>query len=266
MNKKLLKAAALLLAAGAIFVATGCGGDAKSSQSAQKKKLTVAVEASYAPFEYKDESGHIIGFDVDLMKAIAEKMNADTEFQNMPFDNIFPAVGEKKVNLGISAIGATEKRQKYVAFSDPYYSLGSYVIVVRPGTSGIHSAEDLAGKVVAAEKGTTNEDKAKTLNPAKLVLPDYYEDVFKAVEKGEAEAAIVDEPGALYYMSHQGADKLTTAGTIKTDEQFVIIMAKDDAAMMKEVNGALKQIMSDGTYDKLAQKWFFNKAADEGKK
>lgn len=266
MNKKVWRVAALLLAAGAIFVATGCGGNAASSQSAAQKKITVAVEASYAPFEYKDEKGKIIGFDVDLMKAIADEMKAEPEFTNMPFDTIFPSVGEKKINLGISAIGATEKRAQYVAFSDPYYSLGSYVIIVRPGTKGIHGAEDLAGKVVAAEKGTTNEDKAKSLNPSKLVTPDYYEDVFKAVENGDAEAAIVDEPGAQYYMSHQGASKLTTAGTITTDEQFVIIMAKDDKAMQAEVNKALKKIMSDGTYDKLAQKWFFNKAADEGKK
>ena len=265
MNKKVWKAAALLLAGSAILISAGCGGNAASSQSSGKKKITVAVEASYAPFEYKDEKGHIIGFDVDLMKAVAEKMNAEPEFNNMPFDQIFPAVGEKKMNLGISAIGATEKRAQYVAFSDPYYSLGSYVIVVRPGQD-IHGAADLEGKAVAAQKGTTNEDKAKSLKAGKLVLPDYYEDVFKAVENGEAEAAIVDEPGAQYYMSHQGAGKLTTAGTIPTDEQFVIIMAKEDKAMQKEVNEALKKIMSDGTYDKLAQKWFFNKAADEGKK
>lgn len=266
MNKNAMKSAAFALAASAIFFSTGCGGEAGSSAAAPKKKISVAVEASYAPFEYKDENGLIVGFDVDLMKAVAQKMDAEAEFNNLPFEQIFHFVGDKKIQLGISAIGATEGRKKHVSFSDPYYSLGSYVIVVRPGTEGIHGPEDLKGKIVAAERGTTNEMKAKELSPARTVMPDYYKDVFKAVEEGEADAAIVDEPGAQYYLEHGGRGKLTTAGTIPTGEQFVIIMAKDDKAMEQEVNAALKKVMEDGTYDKLSQKWFFKKAADESKK
>ena len=108
--------------------------------------------------------------------------------------------------------------------------------------------------------------KAKELSPARTVLPDYYKNVFKVVEDGEADAAIVDEPGAKYYLEHEGRGKLTTAGTISTGEQFVIIMAKDDKAMQQEVNAALKKVMEDGTYDKISKKWFFEKAADESKK
>ncbi len=263
MYKKLMKTVAFTLAAGAVLFVAGCGDNNVASSSSTQKKLSVAVEASYAPFEYKDEHQHIIGFDVDLMKAVAEKMNAEAEFHNMPFDDIFPAVGEKKINLGISAIGKTERRSQYVSFSDPYYSLGAYVIVVRPG-SDIHGVEDLKGKVVVVEKGTTNEDKAQTVGAAKIVTSDAYEVVFRTVEKGQADAAIVDEPGAKYYLEHQNT-QLALAGTIPTDEQFVIIMAKDDKKMQQDVNAALKQVMDDGTYDKLSQKWFFNKAQDEKK-
>lgn len=266
MNKNVMKSAAFVLAASAIFFSTGCGGEAGNSTATPKKKLSVAVEASYAPFEYKDEDGHIIGFDVDLMKAVAQKMDAEAEFNNLPFEQIFHFVGDKKIQLGISAIGATEERKKHVSFSDPYYSLGSYVIVVRPGTEGIHGPNDLEGKIVAAERGSTNEVKAKELSPARTVLPDYYKNVFKVVEDGEADAAIVDEPGAKYYLEHEGRGKLTTAGTIPTGEQFVIIMEKDDKAMQQEVNAALKKVMEDGTYDKISKKWFFEKAADEAKK
>lgn len=85
MNKNVMKSAAFVLAASAIFFSTGCGGEAGSSTATPKKKLSVAVEASYAPFEYKDEDGHIIGFDVDLMKAVAQKMDAEAEFNNLPF-------------------------------------------------------------------------------------------------------------------------------------------------------------------------------------
>ena len=86
MNKNVMKSAAFVLAASAIFFSTGCGGEAGSSMATPKKKLSVAVEASYAPFEYKDEDGHIIGFDVDLMKAVAQKMDAEAEFNNLPFE------------------------------------------------------------------------------------------------------------------------------------------------------------------------------------
>lgn len=259
--KYAVKVAALAVAMGAMFVMTGCGGNGQES-SAAKQKLTVAVEASYAPFEYKDADNHMVGFDMDLMKAIAKEMNAEPEFHDMAFDEIFPAVGEKKMDLGISAIGVTEKRSQYVAFSDPYYSLGAYVILTKQGSS-IHSAEDLKGKVVAVEKGSTNEDSAKKLSPSKLVTTDTYADVFQAVEKGEAEAAIVDEPGASYYLDHHADSRLTMAGTIPTSEQFVIIMAKENKDMQKKVNDALKKVIQVGTYDKLSQKWFFNKAKAE---
>ena len=260
MSKKLMKTMTLAVAASAVVLAAGCG-DRSAQSSTGKQKITVAVEASYAPFEYKDEHQHIIGFDVDLMKAVAEKMNAEPEFHNMPFDDIFPAVGEKKINLGISAIGKTERRSQYVSFSDPYYSLGSYVIITRP-SSDIHGVEDLKGKKVVVEKGTTNEDKAQTVGASKIVTSDSYEVVFRTVEKGQADAAIVDEPGAKYYLEHKGG-QLIMAGNIPTDEQFVIIMAKDDKKMQQKVNAALKQVMDDGTYDKLSQKWFFHKAKEE---
>ena len=103
MNKNVVKSAAFVLAASAIFFSTGCGGEAGSSMATPKKKLSVAVEASYAPFEYKDEDGHIIGFDVDLMKAVAQKMDAEAEFNNLPFEQVFHFVGDKKIQLGISA-------------------------------------------------------------------------------------------------------------------------------------------------------------------
>lgn len=99
MNKNAMKSAAFALAASAIFFSTGCGGEAGSSAAAPKKKISVAVEASYAPFEYKDENGLIVGFDVDLMKAVAQKMDAEAEFNNLPFEQIFHFVGDKKSSL-----------------------------------------------------------------------------------------------------------------------------------------------------------------------
>lgn len=261
MNRNWIKGILVAAALGALAISAGCGGQAESS-TATKPKITVAVEASYAPFEYKDEHNHLVGFDIDLMKAIAEEMKAEPEFHDMTFDDIFPAVGEKKMDLGISAIGVTEKRSQYVAFSDPYYSLGAYVILTRQG-SGIHGEADLQGKVLAVEKGSTNEDQAKKLSPSKLVSTDTYEAVFQAVEKGEAEAAIVDEPGAAYYLEHNTDSKLAMAGAIPTSEQFVIIMAKENKDMQKKVNDALQKVIQNGTYDKLSQKWFFNKAQAE---
>lgn len=100
MNKNVMKSAAFVLAASAIFFSTGCGGEAGSSTATPKKKLSVAVEASYAPFEYKDEDGHIIGFDVDLMKAVAQKMDAEAEFNNLPFEQIFTSSVIRRFSWG----------------------------------------------------------------------------------------------------------------------------------------------------------------------
>ena len=261
MNKTVRNGMALVILAGALALAAGCGGQGSSSQAAaskQGKVLKVATEAAYPPFRYKNEDKRLVGFEVDLAKAVADKMGAQVEFTDMPFDQLLSAVEQKKVDMAISAITVTEERKEQVAFSDPYYKLSGYSVVVPKGGSGIRSENDLKGKVVAAKRGSTSETRLKEYEPSKILSMDHYADVFKAVESGQAQAGVTGDQAAIYDLEHGGSDKLTIVGTIPTEDNFAIAMAKDDNKLKEEVNRSLQEIMNDGTYDALANKWFFD--------
>lgn len=261
MVKGLRNGMALVMMAGTLVLAAGCGGQEPSGQTAvskQGKVLKVATEAAYPPFRYKNEDKRIVGFEVDLAKAVADRMGAQVEFTDLPFDQLLKAVEEKKADMAISAITVTDERKKQVAFSDPYYKLSGYSVVVPKENSSIRNEKDLKGKVVAAKRASTSEARLKDYEPSKILSMDHYADVFRAVESGQAQAGITGDQAAVYDLEHGGSDKLTIAGTIPTEDNFAIAMAKDNNKLREEVNTALQEIMNDGTYDSIASKWFFD--------
>ena len=204
-----------------------------------------------------------MGFEVDLTKAVAEKMGAQVEFTDMPFDQLLTAVEQKKVDMAVGAITVTEERKQKESFSDPYYKLSGYSVVVPRSGSGIRSEDDLEGKVVAAKRGSTSEDRLKDYKPAKILSTEHYADVFKAVESGQAQAGVTGDQAAIYDLQHGGSEKLTIVGTIPTEDNFAIAVARDNNKLTEEINKALQEIISDGTYDSLTNKWFFDHAVSQ---
>lgn len=266
MNKNWKMALLLLAAAGSLTIA-GCGEAPKkeASQSVPAGRvLTVATEGDYAPLSFKDEHGHAVGFELDLAKAVAKEMNADIKVETMHFGEIISAVKNKKVDMGISAITIRDERKEHVTFSDPYYKMSGYSIIVKKD-SGLRGEGAIKGKTVATLQGSTSEAKVKELGPAKIKSMGDYNRVFDAVEKGEADAGITDEPASIYGLKAGRSSKLTIVGLIPAEDNFGIAVSKDNQKLADEVNQALKKIMSDGTYDALSQKWFFEDKAVEKK-
>lgn len=272
MKKHVKKGLLLLALAGALGLAAGCGGSAGKSapassaakSAASEKVLKVATEPYYPPFRYWDESSknQMIGFEIDLMKAVAKEMGARVEWKDMNFDQLISAVSKKDVDMAIGAITITDKRKEQVAFSDPYYKMSNYLIVVPKG-SRIKNENDLKGRIVAAKKGSTSEARVKLLEPKGVVSLDHYEDVFQTVTFGATEAAVANEQAAMDYLRHGGSEKLTVGGSIPTENNFGIALAKDNEKMKGDVNKALKKIMTDGTYENLANKWFSERVGEK---
>lgn len=241
-NWKKMAAAAIL--AGAVVMIQGCGGNGEEAKSMEKGRVwKAATEAAYPPFRYVDENRNLVGFEVDLLKEIGRRTGATIEFRDMPFDRLLDAVAGKQVDMAIGAITVTKEREELVAFSDSYYRLSGYSLLVKKGNPPVRNEEELAGKVVAAKRGSTSEARAKAQNPKEIISMDHYEDIFKALEAGKADVGITGDQAALYELEHGGSSRLSLSGTIPTEDNFAIALSKDNPQLKKEINEALKSMM-----------------------
>ena len=144
--KKIMLTGMAVLAMGALVA--GCGSDSNSGQAVNGKQvIKVGTNATFVPFEFKDESSQdLTGFDIDMVKAIAKKMNADVQFKNVAFDALIPSLGNKDIDMAASGMTITKARSEKVLFTAPYYESGIAVVV--KGNSPINTLEDLQGKPV----------------------------------------------------------------------------------------------------------------------
>ena len=258
-----VKAVSVISALGIMGLAAGCGstGGAKPASSAApaassaKKELKVACIATYPPFVYKDTKGDIIGFDVDITKAVAKELGASVVYESMPFNEMVPALVANKADIAVAEVDMTQDRADKVDFSNIYYSKENVSILSRKEDNEIKGPEDLKGKKVAVEKGTVYVETAKQYG-AEVKEYDYHDQLIKAVENNEADALILDKPVARFYLSHGAGDKLKQAGIINGSGGFVMMISKKDEGLQKQVNDALDKLMKNGEYDKIYDRWF----------
>lgn len=225
----------------------GCG------ESKPANTLRVGTEAAYAPFEYQ-EGGQIKGFDIDLMTAIAREMGRPVEFHNAEFQGLVPGLKTDKFDIVVSCVTITEERRKEVDFSDPYYDAGQ-IVAVRAEEQSIKSKDDLKGKKVGAQANTTGLAQAKVFAGEGNTVKEY-EDVnmaFQDLLNGQIDAVVNDEPVSRRLVAKQKGFKLV--GEIFTKEQYGIVVQKGNAALLAEINKALKKIRDSGELEKLKEKW-----------
>jgi ABC-type amino acid transport substrate-binding protein len=247
----------LALAVGAIAIfAAGCGSSDDSTSgggtTSGGEALTVGSDIPYPPFE-QGKAGNYTGFDIELIDAIGEKIGRTPEFQDTSFETIFRDVAQGKFEAVISAATITEEREKAVAFSDPYY-LSEQAILVEEG-SDIESLEDLSGKTIGAQQGTTGLELAKEKSDAGEIRP-FPEgpDAVNGLKSGTIEAAIIDAPVAQNAVEKAGGVEI--AEKVPTEESYGIAVAKDNTGLLDEINQGLQEVIDDGTYTTIYEKWF----------
>ena len=249
---------AVFLLAITSLVVVGCGssddttGSTSGSGGSGGEPLTVGSDIPYPPFE-QGKSGDYTGFDIELMEAIGEKIGRSPEFQDTSFETIFRDVQQGKFEAVISAATITEEREKEVAFSDPYY-LSEQAILVKEG-SDVGGIEDLEGMTVGAQQGTTGLELGKEKANAGELRP-YPEgpDAINALKAGTVEAVIIDAPVAQNAVEEEGGVEISEK--VPTEETYGIALAKDNTELLKEVNEGLAEVISDGTYKTIYEKWF----------
>lgn len=215
----------------------------------------MATDTAFVPFEFKQE-GKYVGFDIDLWDAIARQLNIDYTLKPMDFSGIIPALQTRNVDVAMAGITITEQRKKALAFSDGYYKSGLQVMV-QADNDQIKSIDDLDDKVVAVKSGTGSVDYAKQHIKTKALrqFPNI-DNAYMELGTGRADAVLHDTPNILYFIHTAGKGQFKAVGSSLEAQEYGIAFSKGSDELREKVNGALKTLRENGTYDTLYKKWF----------
>lgn len=225
------------------------------SSTAADKKLVVATDTAFVPFEFK-QGDKYVGFDVDLWDAIAKELKLDYTLKPMDFSGIIPALQTRNVDLALAGITITEERKKAIEFSDGYYKSGLQVMV-RNNENDIKGISDLNGKVVAVKSGTGSVEYAKANIKSKDLrqFPNI-DSAYMELGTNRADAVLHDTPNILYFIHTAGKGRFKAVGDSIEAQQYGIAFPKGSDDLREKVNGALKTLKENGTYNTLYKKWF----------
>ncbi len=230
----------------------GCGGAASPS------KIKIGTDATFPPFELVDEqTKQLTGFDVELMKAVAQKAGLDVDFVNVGFDPLLAGVAQCQYDGAIAAVTITDERKQQMAFSNPYFEAGQ-VVVVKKDNDTIKTKDDLAGKTAGSQIGTTGAIEIGKVPNAKLKTYDSFDLAFQDLINGQIDAVVADNPLALGYVG-KNADKIKVTGPVFTSENYGIAVCNKKADLVAKLNQGIDAVKADGTLDKLVQKWIVAK-------
>ncbi|MCL6631479.1 MAG: basic amino acid ABC transporter substrate-binding protein [Alicyclobacillus herbarius] len=245
--------AALALA----LVLAGCGTQNQNNSSTTSGKgqgeqsIVIASNATYPPFEYA-ENGKIVGFDIDMIKEIAQAEHLKVQIKSVSFDGIIPALQAGSVDAAVAGMTIKKDRLQNVNFSNAYYRSG--VSILTKKNSPIHSLQDLKGHVVATETGTSSVDVLKKAGITNIKQFSVTQDAYNALESGGADAVVFDNPSnVLFAKSH---NDVHIVGGLLTGEYYGIAVTKKNPELLKELNDGLKKIQQNGEYEKLFDKYF----------
>lgn len=223
------------------------------SRVMQEKKLLVGTDATYPPFESKDKTGKLVGFDIDLMDEICDKLGVKCEYVVVPFDGIVSGLNSEKYDAIISSFTITPEREQVIDFSKPYYH-ASQSISVRLDRQDINSLTDLKGKKIGVQLGTTGELLAKKVEGAEVVSFDNIGAAFIDLENGKLDAIINDKPTSQRIIAFRGNAKIV--GTDLSSENYGIAVRKGEKRLLDAINNALTSLELSGILEDLNKKWF----------
>ena len=214
--------------------------------------LVMATNAEFPPYEYHD-GGEIVGIDAEIAKAIAGELGMELEIEDIAFDSIIPEITSGKADMGLAGMTVTEDRKQSVDFSDTYAKASQKVIVKED--SEIASPDDLAGKIVGVQLGTTGDIYVSDLEADGTTVERYNKgfEAVQALSQGKIDAVVIDgEPAKTFVAQTEGLKILEESFT---DEEYAIAVKKGNTELLDKINGALKTLKENGTLDEIVAKY-----------
>ncbi|WP_422733413.1 basic amino acid ABC transporter substrate-binding protein [Micromonospora sp. WMMD558] len=264
LQRSVRKAGLVVAVAALALSAAGCAKKDESEVQAngvkliEKGKLTVCTHLPYAPFQSKDASGKVVGFDVDVMDLVAKELGVEQTIVDTPFEGIKSGqdLNTGKCDAAAAGMTITEERQKVMDFSDPYFD-ATQALLVKTGKP-YKSLDDLRGKKLGIQAATTGRDYAKKFEQEKGLQLVEFEDLAalqQALANGQVEAAVNDLPVWTEYIKENPGGFEVTA-EFDTGEQYGFSVKKDgNPELLKKINEVLTKARQDGSYDTIYAKW-----------
>ena len=241
-------------------VALALLGTASTSQATvSDKSILVGVDGAFAPFTYIDDSGKLIGFDVDIINSIGKNLGYKVTIKPMPFDGIIPALMSDSIDVIISGFTISPERAKKVDFSDPYYLCGLTYLVPKADKDKYPDFTKLDGKDIGVQIGTTGALFAqKHLKNSKIKQFNSPPDTYMELGNGGCSAVINDMPVNDFFLtSHKDSGFVSLHIDRDVDKEYYgIAVSKNHPEMLKEMNRGLKLLHENGEFSRISDKWF----------
>lgn len=230
------------------------------SSVASAGTLLVGTDAGFAPFEYKDpKTNEIVGFDIDLITAMAKAVGDDVKIQNMQFAGIIPALQTNMIDVAAAALTITAERQKQVLFTDPYYDVGLVMVIRKKDADKYKTLDDMQGKRICSQIGTTGAILGKQVKGATVGEYDQMGDAMMELKMNGCDSVLVDKTVTEYYIAQQGDKDIMMVPHLYNPKQNGFAVSKRNTELAAKLNKGLKIIRENGEYDKIYEKWFGEK-------
>ncbi len=253
-----------VLAASAVLALSACSGGAAPASSADAAgddlglvsagTLTVATEGTYRPFSFHDESGDLVGFDVEIAEAVADKLGLEITFQETQWDAIFAGLDAGRFDVIANQVSINPEREEKYLFSEPY-TVSPGVIVVPEDDDSITGFDDLAGKTTA-QSLTSNWYELAQSSGANVEAVEGWAQAVALLQQGRVDATINDNLTFLDYEKSEGPTGLKIAAETDDPGYSAFALTKDDAALAEAIDGALAELREEGVLAEISEKYF----------
>ncbi len=253
MKKNVIAMAGVVCMAALLTACAGSGTKTETTAVGQQEaagKLVMVTNAEFPPYEYYDNN-KVVGIDVDIASAIADKMGVELDVQDMAFDSLIPAVQSGKADFTAAGMTVNEDRMKNVDFTDTYAE-AAQVIIVKEG-SEIKTPDDLSGKKIGVQTGTTGDIYADDIEEANVQRFNKGMEAVMALSQGKIDAVIIDrEPAKVFVKENAGLAILDEAFT---EEEYAIAIKKGNTELLDKMNSAIKELKESGELKKIVDKY-----------
>jgi arginine/ornithine transport system substrate-binding protein len=233
-----------------------------ASMAALPEVIKIGTEGAYKPFNYLDQKGQLLGFDIDIARALCQEMKAKCEFITQDWDGIIPGLMLKKYDMIVASMSITDERKAKVDFSDPYYTTPAK-FMAKKGVKLDVSKEGLKGKTIGVQRSTIHATYLKDVYKDIVKLKEYdtQENANMDLQSGRVDAILADSAVLYLWMKEQGNGQFEFTGPDLKDPKWFgvgagIALRKGDKELATALNKALSTIKKNGVYDKIAKSYF----------
>lgn len=240
-----------------VVVSLAMAGGRQEAPSDGPRVITVATDATWPPMQFVDRNQNIVGFDIDLINAVAEAAGFEVVIQNTAWDGIFAGLANRDYDAVISSVTITDERRNTMDFSIPYINAGQVLIVHQSAPAGVTRLQDLVGQSVGAQIGTTGAFEVEKVNGVDLRTYDELGMAIEDLAQQRIAGVVADTPIAADFalQNENYRAVLKIVGEPFTDEFYGVAVRKGNSEVLDLINAGLEVVLNDGTAEELEAKW-----------